>query len=94
MKEIKYLNLYGRHRHYLAVITPLHSLYIGWEENGGKYKVYSVEKYSFRERDFMDKGDYHPLNSDIAADIIMAAMHDLQISMPYRAMERTEIVGL
>lgn len=68
-------------RNYLFVVTRFHTLNIGWTATEGGPAVFSCDKYSGRIP--LDKKAIK-MDEGLASVILLAAIHDLQISMPFR----------
>lgn len=74
----------GNNTNFLFVVTPTHTLHIGWlKHRDGNVVVYSNDRYQGSIQDLRGR-KYSEMDSDEAAEILLAAMHDLQISMPHR----------
>lgn len=83
MATPKYYNIDGQSggRNYLFVVTRWHTLCIGWALTQGGPAVYSCDKFLGRMP--LDKKKPE-MEADAAAGILLAAMHDLQVAMPYK----------
>lgn len=68
-------------RNYLFVVTRWHTLNIGWTATDGGPAVHSCDKYTGRIP--LDK-KARKMDEGFATVILLAAIHDLQISMPFR----------
>lgn len=81
MAAPKYYQVQGENggRNYLFVVTRWHTLNIGWTETDGGPAVYSCDKYTGRIP--LEK-KAERMDADQASVILLAAIHDLQVSMP------------
>lgn len=78
----RYWGKQGEEYNYLFILSPAKSLLIRWMEMADGIKVFRISRLKGKPRQFQ-KG-YERVDADLAAEVLLAATHDLQTSMPYR----------